>query len=187
MTFRAGALAAFCAAFAITAAARDEGRHDSAPLLVLDADGKTIGKFGSGPSNTFVAIKLKGESYAVDLSIGFYGDYPYQFEDFSKLQFASTTFYFLSFDCSGTPYIATKQPVGMKPAAILRYGAGPTQRMFLVPFQGKGYLKGPLYHSRWDGTCQTAFSSPAGDGLGLAPAGPSIEITGMFKEPFTVE
>jgi hypothetical protein len=167
---------------------RDDGKGaTTAPLMVVDANGKTVGKFGSGGDNTFVQFNLSGTSYAVDLNEAYPGLFPSSEADYSQLNYAFTNVYFFSTDCTGTAFIARKQAVGMKPAAIVRVGFGASQRVYLFPFDGRTYLKGPLFQSIWNGggCASGAYTVPGG--LGLEATGPSIEITGMFKEPFKVE
>jgi hypothetical protein len=195
MTYRAIALAStLCATLVLPAIAHDDrdrgdkdmGRGDASALMVIDANGKTVGKFGGGPGNPFVQVKIGRSSFAVHL-VHFFGTIDTGRFDRSKLSFRDDSIYFPTTNCTGDAFVVPRDGVGMQQAAVFRDGS---QRVWLYALDGNEE-RGRLVFSRLNPlstACSPAFGGADSGGGALQPiSGAPVEITGLFKAPLTVQ
>jgi hypothetical protein len=179
--------------FASTSALGDDdrSRHEdgrgaiTAPLMVVDANGKAVGKFGGGPGNPFVQLKLGHSTFAVYL-VHFFGNIDTGRFDRSKLSFRDDSIYFPTTNCTGDAFVVPRDGVGIQQAAVFRDGS---QRVWLYPIDGNEE-RGRLVFSRLNPlatACSPASgTADSGDGALQRISGAPIEITGHFKAPLAV-
>jgi hypothetical protein len=168
--------------------AKDGKKADLLPLMVYDANGKAVGKFGGGPGGAFVQITVNGSTYAVDLV----NDYWHTWTFYDKLTYKRSTLYFRTTDCTGLAWAPVLGGTGMQASAIIEdsypLNYGETGTLLFYPLDGSRAFRHSFpYNSTYSyGKCTATPGSWDAGGRFAEVSGAPTDITKRFALPFTV-
>lgn len=165
---------------------KGDRRKDFSPFMVVDANGKTVGRYGGGPGNAFAQIEVQGKSYAVRLDTHRSKFGPGSFQ--TLLTYGFNALFFRGFDCTGEAAVKSIPSVGMPQAAVVSNGGISNERFWLYPLAATTHGDFLANSAFVEGSCLPPSSYPPINGGDFTQtSGPPIEITNLFTLPFTVE
>lgn len=159
-------------------------RTTVAPLAVVDATGKTVGRyassydFGNGGAVAVAYATINGLSTTLKLGPG---EPVSGIWSVALVLASSKGLYFASNDCSGAPYVAPSY-YGVRPSSYMVVNGS---KLLYLASTLQATLVFAGSNLRFNGTSNVCYLWGATDYL--LPANAPVDIGAMFAEPFTVQ